>query len=248
MRCPREEQPSRAIESLAWAAGISSAEILVEPEDSDMHVAELWRYPVKSMAGETLRESDIRAGGMPGDRIVHAEDGRGRVLTARTHPRLLGFRAALGVDGEPLVDGRSWSDPLIAERLRAAVAPAARLVRDGGAGRFDVLPLLVATDGSIAALGVDHRRLRPNIVIGGVDGLAERGWPGQRLRVGRAVIEVARLRGRCVMTTYDPDTQEQDLSVLNRIVREFGGRMALDCSIVEPGRVALGDPVELLEH
>ncbi len=49
------------------------------------------------------------------------------------------------------------------------------------------------------------------------------------------------------MTTYDPDTQEQDMAVLERIVQEFGGRMALDCSVVEPGRVALGDRVELLE-
>jgi len=212
-----------------------------------MHVAELWRYPVKSMAGETLREGEIRVGGLTGDRIVHAENGRGRVLTARTHPQLLGFRATLGADGDPVVDGRPWSDPEIAARLKATVGQGVRLVSDGGAGRFDVLPLLIATDGAIAALGVDHRRLRPNIVIGGVDGLAERGWPGRRLRIGRAIIEVAKLRGRCVMTTYDPDTQEQDMAVLERIVQEFGGRMALDCSVVEPGRVALGDRVELLE-
>jgi hypothetical protein len=211
-----------------------------------MHVAELWRYPVKSMAGERLRESDLTAHGMPGDRIVHAENGSGRVLTARAHPRLLGFHATLGAGGEPLVDGRPWSDPEVAACLKAAVGPATRLASDGGAGRFDVLPLLIATDGAIAALGVDHRRLRPNIVIAGVEGLAERDWPGRRLRIGRAVIQVAKLRGRCVMTTYDPDTQVQDLSVLERIVRDFGGRMALDCSVVEPGRIALDAPVELL--
>jgi uncharacterized protein len=213
-----------------------------------LHVAELWRYPVKSMAGEALRESELRVGGLPGDRIVHAENDRGRVLTARTHRQLLGFRATLGADGEPFVDGRPWSHPETAARVKAAVGSGVRLVSDDGAGRFDVLPLLVATDGAIAALGVDHRRLRPNIFVAGVEGLAERGWPGRRLRIGRAIIQVAKLRGRCVMTTYDPDTQEQDLSVLNRIVRDFGGRMALDCSVVEPGRVALGDPVELLEQ
>jgi uncharacterized protein YcbX len=211
-----------------------------------MRVAELWRYPVKSMAGERIEATEIQRDGIPGDRIVYAENGRGRVLTARTHPGLLGFRATLGADGEPLVDGRPWSDPQIAGRVRAAVAVPARLVRSEGSGLFDVLPLLVATDGAIDALGVDHRRLRPNIVIAGVDGLAERDWPGRRLRVGRAIIGVAKLRGRCVMTTYDPDTQEQDLSVLNRIVRDFGGRMALDCAVVEPGHVALGDPVELV--
>lgn len=130
--------------------------------------------------------------------------------------------------------------------------PAGRGGRGRGAGPheardgFDVLPLLVATDGAIAALGVDHRRLRPNIVIAGVEGLAERAWPGHRLRIGDAVISVAKLRGRCVMTTYDPDTQEQDLSVLKRIVTDFGGRMALDCDVVEAGVVSVGDTVQLL--
>ena len=212
-----------------------------------MYVAELWRYPVKSMAGERLLTSEIGPGGMRGDRGVHVEDGRDRVITARTHPELLGFRATLGSDSEPLIDGRPWSDPRIRDKIKAVVGPAARLLRHGGLGQFDVLPLLVATDGAIAALGVDHRRLRPNIVVGGVEGLAEREWPGQRLRVGKAVIDVAKLRGRCVMTTYDPDTREQDVSVLRRIVEKFGGRMALDCAVVEPGLVSVGDPVELLE-
>ena len=49
------------------------------------------------------------------------------------------------------------------------------------------------------------------------------------------------------MTTYDPDTQVQDVSVLRRIVRERGGRLALDCKVIEPGQVALGDLVEVLE-
>jgi uncharacterized protein YcbX len=92
---------------------------------------------------------------------------------------------------------------------------------------------------------VDHRRLRPNVVIAGVEGLAERAWPGRRLRIGKAIIAVAKLRGRCVMTTYDPDTQEQDLSVLKRIVTDFGGRIALDCDVVEGGVVAVGDAVLL---
>jgi hypothetical protein len=48
------------------------------------------------------------------------------------------------------------------------------------------------------------------------------------------------------MTTYDPDTLEQDPTVLRRIVREMEGRLALDSYVVQGGRVALGDPVELL--
>ena len=46
------------------------------------------------------------------------------------------------------------------------------------------------------------------------------------------------------MTTYDPDTQEQDHSVLRRIVTDFEGALALDCAVVEPGRIEVGDRVE----
>jgi len=108
-------------------------------------------------------------------------------------------------------------------------------------------PLSIVSDGAVRALAVDRRRLRPNIVVGGVDGLAERLWPGRRLRLGTIVVEVVKLRSRCVMTTYDPDTQAQDVSVLRRIVKEFDGRMALDCAVINPGRLVVGDPVSLLD-
>jgi len=67
-----------------------------------VRVAELWRYPVKSMAGEPLERADLRRDGIFGDRVVQVEDARGRVVTSRTRPRLLGHRATLGPDGEPL--------------------------------------------------------------------------------------------------------------------------------------------------
>ena len=212
-----------------------------------MRVRELWRYPVKSMAGERLDVAEIGRLGISGDRVVHVEDAHGRVVTARSHPKLLAFKAMLGPDGEPVIDGRPWTDTEVARAVEAAVGSGARLVRYDGPERFDVLPLLVATDGALAALGVDHRRLRPNVVVADVDGLDERGWPGRRLRAGEVLIDVAKLRSRCVMTTYDPDTQVQDPSVLRRIAQEFGGRMALDCAVLEPGRLAVGDGVTLID-
>lgn len=213
-----------------------------------MHVGEIWRYPVKSMAGERRDRAEIGLDGIAGDRVVHVSGPHGRIVTSRTHPRLLALRATVGPDGEPLIDGRPWTAPESAALVRAAAGPEARLVRYDGPERFDVLPLLVGTDGAFEQLGVDHRRLRPNIVVAGVDGLEERRWPGRRLRIGPVVIAVAKLRSRCVMTTYDPDTQIQDPSVLRRIVSEFGGVMALDCDVLRGGQVAVGDPVELLEE
>ncbi|MGH7320970.1 MAG: MOSC domain-containing protein [Candidatus Rokuibacteriota bacterium] len=211
-----------------------------------MHIAELWRYPVKSLAGEPLEVAELGVTGIVGDRLVQVYDGRGRVVTARTHPRLLGLRGTLGADGEPVIDGHPWTSAEAAEMVRGAAGDGTRLCRDDGLDRFDVLPLLIATDGAVTALGVDRRRLRPNIVVAGVDGLAEREWPGCQLRIGEIIIAVASRRERCVMTTYDPDTVAQDHRVLRRIVKEFGGEMALDCDVINGGRLAVGDPVTLL--
>jgi len=211
-----------------------------------MRLSEIWRYPVKTMAGERLERATVGPLGIAGDRIMHVENDQGRVITSRTHPRFLGHVGSLGPDGEVLVDGRPWDDPAVAAEVVDIVGPGARLVPFEGAERFDVLPLLVATDGAIAAFGHDGRRLRPNLVIGGVDGLEEREWPGASLRVGDVLIGVRDLRLRCVMTSYDPDTQVQDREITRGIYRRFEGKLALDCFVIEGGEIAVGDEVELV--
>jgi hypothetical protein len=211
---------------------------------SAMHLTEIWRYPVKTMGGERLSRLRLGPLGVDGDRVVHVEDARGRVVTSRTHPRFLAHEGKLGPDGDPLVDGRPWRDPEVAADVVAIAGKGAHLVRFDGPERFDVLPLLVVTDGAIAAFGHDRRRLRPNLVIGGVEGLAEREWPGGTLRIGTVRIGVAQLRQRCIMTSFDPDTQVQDRSITRGIFERFGGTLALDCFVVEGGEVAAGDGVE----
>jgi uncharacterized protein YcbX len=213
---------------------------------SAMHLAEIWRYTVKSMAGERLEAVELLPQGIPGDRVVQVYDARGRRLTARTHPGLLGFRAALAPDGEPTVDGRPWAAPDVAAAVGTAVGQPVRLGKDASLERFDVLPLLVVSDGIVRHLGLDRRRFRPNLFIEGVAGLAEREWEGRHLRIGEAVVALASRRGRCVMTTHDPDTLAQDHGVLRRIARELDGELGLDTAVVQPGRVTVGDPVELL--
>lgn len=115
-----------------------------------MKVAQIWRYPVKSMASERLTHACIGSLGIEGDRVVHMGDARGRVITARTHHRLLGHQATLNASGEPVVAGVRWSDPKVRKAVVDIVGPGSRLVRDESIDRFDVLPLLVATDGGIA--------------------------------------------------------------------------------------------------
>jgi uncharacterized protein len=210
-------------------------------------VGALWRYPVKTLAGERLDVADITTNGIGGDRVVHVRGPEG-VRTSRRHHNLLGLHAVLGPDGEPLVDGQPWTSPEVLDRVRAAAGADATLARYDGPERFDVLPLLVATDGAIAAFGGDVRRLRPNIVIAGVEGIDEFGWPGAELHIGDVVIALNSRRGRCPMTTVDPDTLEVDRGVLKDIIARFDGKLALNAEVVRPGTIRVGDSVELVRQ
>jgi MOSC domain-containing protein len=211
-----------------------------------VYVKEIWRYPVKSMSGEPLQTARLTKSGIDGDRIVQVRDRWGNTATARTYPDLLGFKATLGAGGAPLVGGKPWDAPSVLADVRTVVDPEARLLRDESLDRFDVLPLLIATDGAIADFGRDGRRLRSNIVIGGVPGEQEREWQGGQLLIRSVVIGIHDLRARCNMTTFDPDTLAHDPGVLRDIVKRFAGKLALNCEVVEGGDIRVDDEVEFV--
>ena len=213
-----------------------------------MHVSEIWRYPVKSLKGERLNETEITKLGIPGDRqIAVIRTINGRFLTSRSKPKLLGLQGSINADGVPTINGHLWDSPEALQVVREAAGEAVSLAQIPPPQAFDVLPLLVATDGAVRYLNIDHRRLRPNILLADVPDLEERNWPGRVIAIGDVRIHAEKLRDRCVMTTFDPDTQAQDPSVLLRIVRELDGSTALDSSVITPGKIRVGDQAHIVD-
>jgi uncharacterized protein YcbX len=209
-----------------------------------VYIAGLWRYPVKSLGGEAVRTADLTSDGIRGDRTVHVAGPHGP-LTGRTRHGLLTVPADTGPDGIPRVAGHPWDSPAAVAAIRAAAGPQARLVAHPGRERFDVLNLLVATDGAVAEWGADVRRLRPNLLIGDVPPDAEHYWPGHELIVGDAVVGIHSVRQRCIVTSIDPDTGAQDLDAFRRIRNRFGNELALNAWVIRPGTIRVGDPVQL---
>jgi MOSC domain-containing protein len=210
-----------------------------------MRLDGLWRYPVKSLGGEALESAELTDDGIPGDRVVHVRNDRGP-LTGRTRHGLLTLPATTGPDGVPLVAGHRWDSAAAHALVTERAGPDARLARHDGPERFDVLNLLVATDGATAVFGHDLRRLRPNLLISGVAAADEAAWPGHALAIGDALIGVHSVRRRCIVTSIDPDTGEQNLDVSRRIRRVLGNELALNCWVIRPGTVHVGDPVRLV--
>lgn len=214
-----------------------------------MHVSEIWRYPVKSLKGERLEETEITRLGIPCDRqIAVIRTINGRFLTSRSKPKLLGLQGSTNANGVPTINGHPWNSPEALQLVQEAAGEPVALERIPAPQAFDVLPLLVATDGAARYLNIDHRRLRPNILLADVPDLEERKWPGRVIAIGNARIHAEKLRDRCVMTTFHPDTQVQDPSVLIRIVRELNGRTALDSSVITPGKIRVGDAAAIIDR
>ncbi|MER5472274.1 MOSC N-terminal beta barrel domain-containing protein [Streptomyces sp. NPDC002685] len=125
----------------------------------------------------------------------------------------------------------------------------------------DGYPLLVTTTGSLDALNSliaqgDHadegplpmNRFRPNVVVSGTDAWAEDNW--SRIAIGEVTFRVARMSGRCVVTTTDQDTAGRGKEPLRTLARHrrFAGRLIFGQNLVPEARGTLrvGDPVTVL--
>lgn len=125
-------------------------------------------------------------------------------------------------------------------------------------GRKSVATLL--STGSLRALGevlavddVDSRRFRMHFGVDGVDAHAEDAWIGKRVQIGDAVVVPQGNVGRCAVTTQHPDTGKPDLDTLKALARYRGEldtteplAFGVYAKVAVPGRVRVGDPVELV--
>ena len=118
------------------------------------------------------------------------------MATGRSRHGLLTVPASTGPAGVPRVAGHPWTTVEANQIMQAYAGVDSQLAAYAGPERFDVLNLLVATDGAVRAFGHDVRRLRPNLLISGVLADAEGTWPGRALAIGDALIGIHSLRGR----------------------------------------------------
>jgi uncharacterized protein len=179
---------------------------------------------------------------------------------------------AVALDGEVTTDfyGRPvsgnyvvgpWSEALSSwagRELRLVQSPPGAAV-DRARGHVSLV-----SQASLAELGraagsesVDGRRFRMLFEIDGCDPHGEDRWIGRDVAIGKAVVRLRGDVGRCAITTQNPDTGTVDFDTLRTIdgyrprTRNAAGKEHIPFGVygevVEPGRVGVGDAVDVLE-
>lgn len=233
-------------------------------------ISAIFRYPVKSMAGESLDITSLGWHGIDGDRRLafrRLDDKSERPwLTASKLPELLLYKP-LRVDGDKgellpthvrTPDGYEYE--LRSDELRREIEG-----RHGSevelmnlkSGIFDEAAVSVISLSTVYGIGresgrdLDLRRFRPNVVIetAGAEPFEEDKWLGRTLIFGEgnrgAVISVTMRDERCVMVNFDPDTAERDSEVMKTVVRLNENCAGVYGTVVKAGELRVGQVVTL---
>jgi uncharacterized protein YcbX len=228
-------------------------------------VAGLWRYPVKSMAAEALVACEASWHGIAGDRRwAFVRDGIVRSnfpwLTIRERPDMWHYRPAFAEPERPEASATTVTTPsgavldVVDPALAAQLGDGVRVIKQNR-GVFDIAPLALITTQTIAGLAtlvgatapLEALRFRPNLLVEAADGAAfpEDAWVGRVLQIGGLRLRVDQRDQRCVLVNIDPETTGRDPAILRTIAQERQSRLGVYGTTVQPGRVAVGDPVVL---
>src|SRR5579859_7824613 len=236
------------------------------------HVETIFRYPVKSMAGERLAEAILGWYGLDGDRRLafrRIDDRSGMPwLTASKLPDLLLFAPHRRKDGAPgdlhlpthvrTPDGKEM--PVFGEDLAGEVGRrygAAVQMMQLRHGIFDEASIsVIALDtvreiGRLAGRSLDVRRFRPNVVVRLLRPVPfqEDEWLGGVLSFGdrddAPAITVTMRDIRCSMVNFDPDSASPAPEVMKAIVRANQNNAGIYGAVTRIGRLAVGQTIFL---
>jgi uncharacterized protein YcbX len=234
-------------------------------------VEAIFRYPVKSMAGERLEVAQLGWHGLEGDRRLafRRMDNRSGFpwLTAGKLPDLLLFaphRREDDAQGELPTQVRTpdgeempvFGEDLAREVGRRHGAPVQMMQLNHGI--FDEASLsVIASDtvrgiGRLAGRSPDVRRFRPNVVVRLLRPVPfqEDEWVGGVLSFGEGddapAITVTMRDVRCSMVALDPDSASPAPEVLKAVVRANQNTAGIYGAVTRIGRLAVGQTLFLV--
>jgi len=234
-------------------------------DDAVGKVVRVWRYPVKSLAGESLEDVEVNARGLVGDRAYAVVTAGGKLGSGKTSKRmervdgLLDLATSLSGDGVPLITlggaRMRADDEGIHKALSDALGRPVTLAAEAETSHFDAGPVHLLSTASLDWLRgktpdapTDERRLRPNIVVD-LDGAAfsEDAWVGKEIIVGTARLRINKRTERCVMVTQAQRDLRYAPTALKAIAEANESCLGVYAEVVEPGSVSVGASVAVAD-
>lgn len=228
----------------------------------------IWRYPVKSMAGESLESVAVEPRGLAGDRrwAVRCADGRlGSGKNSQRFRRLDGLftlaaRTVAGSDvgevvtvelpdGTYLVAGEPETDEavsrVVSEPVTLRPEDADQQHHDGGRVSIVGTATLAALGGLLAGPPVDPRALRANLVVETTEPYVEETGMDRELTVGGVRLRVVEPIERCRMVNLDQAGLAGRPGLLKVIAAHRDLCAAVYADVLTPGELSVRDPVGL---
>ena len=146
----------------------------------------------------------------------------------------------------------TWMTAFMGEEARGALSLAevpGHAFTDIPAKAVSIIGLASISElGRRAGMALDPLRFRANILFSGGAPLAELDWVGREMLLGRARLKVFKRTQRCAATEVNPDTATRDAKPPKWLLQHYGhADMGIYAEVLEPGRVAVGDGLEVLE-
>ena len=223
-------------------------------------VTSLYRYPVKSLRGESPDVLEVEMRGVVGDRLYALRMPDSKLGSGKSSRRfrkidgLLDLRSAY--DGEtPVItfpDGMSLSgeDPGIHEKLSAYAGQPVTLARESDISHFDDRPLHVITTAGLRTLGLseaDIARFRPNVVIDVPGfGFVEDAWIGRELQMGEVRLRITEGAERCVMIGMAQENLEDRPELLRQVGELHETCFGVYATVISPGEITVGMDAHLI--
>jgi hypothetical protein len=92
-----------------------------------------------------------------------------------------------------------------------------------------------------------RRRFRANVWFSGAPPWSERTWVGQQIQLGGAVLVVTKGIVRCPATEVNPVSAARDADPVAELRQLYGHtELGIHAKVLEGGRFALGDSIEVL--
>jgi uncharacterized protein YcbX len=225
-------------------------------------LAEIRRYPVKAMGGELLDDVEVERRGLAGDRWFAVRGDDGRIVAGSDSHRyrrgddLFHIRAATTAEGVR-VEGAagSWlvGDPALEEALATVLDARVRVEAEGEVSHQDDSAVSLVGTASLdwcrEHLGVDAdvRRIRANLLVTTTEPFVEESWIGSGVRIGATELKVTSRTVRCRIIDIAQDGLAPEGRWLKGLGRTREVCIGVYADVVRPGRISVGDDVEVVK-